>query len=379
MDSAVLRYAPQEFSPDWAVPPGRMILRELEAGGFSQADIAARANISAKHLNQIVKGHVPLTPEVAVSLERVLGASADTWLRMEATWQAHRVRLSAQESFATLAAWVRKFPARLLRSRRITDDAMSLADQADSLLRFFQVADAHAFDRVWLTPQASYKRSQKFDIDPYATALWLRLTEVEAERLVPMANQYDADALKTIAHQVPALTRLPFEDGFRRAQDLLASAGVLLVFVPEVDKTRITGASRWLHATHPVIALTGRHKFLDVFWFALLHEIGHVLLHPKRATYLDVEKARGADDDHDRQETAANKFAESLIMQGTNRAELLDIEDEPGLRHLAARLNVAPGILAGQYGFAAGDWRKFAKLRESVDIAAELALNPIPS
>ena len=379
MNSPDVRYVPQEFSPDWAVHPGRMILRELEAGGFSQADIAARANLSAKHLNQVIKGHVPLTPDVAISLERVLGASADTWLRMEATWQAHRARETASVSFASLATWVRKFPTSVLRSRRITDTSMSLAEQADSLLRLFQVADEKAFDRVWLSPQASYKRSQKFEIDPYATALWLRLTELEAERLLPTASEYDVSALKATAHQLPALTRLPIREGFRRAQELLAGAGVLLVFVPELDKTRITGASRWLHATHPVIALTGRHKFLDVFWFALFHEMGHVLLHPKRATYLDVEKERGVDDNHDQLETAANKYAESLLMQDENRAELLGVEDGQELIALADRLSLAPSVLAGQYAFASGDWRKFGKLRQAVDIATQIGPEPVGS
>ena len=42
MDSTDLRYAPQEFSPDWAVPPGRMILRELEDGTTTLEDALAR-------------------------------------------------------------------------------------------------------------------------------------------------------------------------------------------------------------------------------------------------------------------------------------------------------------------------------------------------
>jgi len=86
--------SPTDFAPKWAVAPGALIRRELEAGGLSQADVALRTNLSTKHLNQVIQGHVPLSPEVALALERVLGSSADLWLRMDVSWQAHKARIA---------------------------------------------------------------------------------------------------------------------------------------------------------------------------------------------------------------------------------------------------------------------------------------------
>ncbi|NNH06979.1 HigA family addiction module antitoxin [Cellulomonas fimi] len=364
---STVRYIPREFEPDWAVAPGEMIQLALEDLRFTQADVAARASISAKHLNQVIKGHVPLSPEVAVALERVLGVSADHWLRLEATWQAHRARESAQMSFAGLSSWLRKFPEDVLRRRAIIDASAPVAERAESLLRFFQVADTEAFNRVWLAPQANYRRSQKFEIDAFATALWLRLAEVSAEAARD-ARPYDADKLRSVAREIPSLTREPVKIGFKKAQDLLREAGVLLVFEPEVAGTRITGASRWLASTHPVIALSGRHKFLDIFWFALLHEIGHVLLHPKRATYLDVER-RNANDDADEQESAADSFAADLILGARLKAELREVSTAEELLELAQRAGVSPTMVAGQYAHVTGDWRTFGRLRERADLS----------
>lgn len=241
-----------------------MIQEALESQRFTQADVAARASISAKHLNQVIKAHVPLPPEVAISLERVLGVPADHWLALEATWQAHRARESSHASFAGLASWLQKFPADVLRDRKIVDTQAPVASRADRLLRFFQVADTAAFDKVWLAPQASYKRSQKFTIDPYATALWLRLAEVAAEDSRDDCSPYDAGRLRSVARMILPLTREPIRTGFKAGQSLLKKAGVLLVFVPEIADTRITGVSRWLASNNPVIALSGRYKFLDV-------------------------------------------------------------------------------------------------------------------
>lgn len=369
--SSTIRHIPREFEPDWAIAPGVMIKETLQDLRFTQADVAARASISAKHLNQVIRAHVPLSPEVAVALERVLGVPADHWLALEATWQAHKARESSAASFAGLATWLRRFPTDVLRERRLIHTEDSVAAQADALLRFFQVADTTAFEKVWLAPQANYKRSQKFAIDPYGTALWLRLAEVAAEDSREDCPAFDASRLSSTLPLLLPLTREPVQAGFKGAQALLKKSGVLLVFVPEIADTRITGASRWLASNHPMIALSGRYKFLDVFWFALLHELGHVLLHPRRATYIDVDGGSAHDDD-DQQETAANEFASELILDETLRGELETLASDDQLRSLAMRAGVSPGMIAGQYGHATGNWRKFGKLRPRADLAAVL-------
>lgn len=371
------QYVVTPFTPDWAIAPGGLIQRELEAAGFSQADVAARANLSAKHLNQLVRGHVPLTPEVAVALERVLGVSTDLWLRMDATWQALRLRQEGEAELATRADWLRNFPADVLEARHVTERSASVAARVDGLLRFFRVADIKAFESVWLAPQANYRRSQKFSVDPYATALWLRLAEREAEQMAPNAAPYDSQALRKVVEQIPSMSRLPVGEAFRRATTLLATAGVVLVFVPEIDKTRICGVSRWLRSGHAMVAVSGRQKRIDVLWFTLLHELAHILLHQKRATYLELEGQNGgkADDNRDEQEAAADAFAQRALLSPRDAVLVRTIRSVDELQTLAQRAGVADGIIAGRYGHDTGDWKTFGKLRTSIDLAAALSVD----
>lgn len=364
---------PSDFSPAWAVPPGSLIRRELEIGGFSQADVALRTNLSAKHLNQLLMGHVPLSPEVGLALERVLGTPAELWLRMDVSWQAHKTRAAAAAALSDAGAWVRQFPNTVLRSIGGFDAKATISSQVESLLRFFQVTDTRAFERVWLEPQANYKRSQAFEIDKYATALWLRMAEVKAEDQLGGLPQYDAGALRELVREIPSLTTKPLSKGFRKAQKILGRAGVVLVFVPEIDGTRICGASRWLGSGHPVVALSGRHKFHDIFWFTLLHEIGHVLLHPKRSTYLDVERKGGGSADDETVELAANDFAEDVLLTAKERDELVSIDDAETLAKFADRVSLSLGVVAGQYAHLTKDWKSFGKLRVSSNIAQDLA------
>jgi HTH-type transcriptional regulator/antitoxin HigA len=362
-------YVAGRLEADWFVAPGTLIKAELDARDYSQSDVASRANISTKHFNQLLNGHVPLSPEIAVALERVLDVPAEMLLHMDATWQADKVRQTASATLAQLQHWIAKFPCAALQKYRVVDISDGVSERADALLRFFRVADEPSFDRVWLAPQVNYRRSQKFSVDPYATALWRRLAEVQAEALLPDVSIYDPATLRDVVQRLPALSRLPIGEGFKAAQRLLSDAGVLLVFVSEIAETRICGATWWLTPAHPVIALTGRYKFVDSFWFTMIHEIAHVLLHPKRATFMHFERSRRVADDADKQETAADVFAADVFFNDQQRCELVLLSTKADVERFARKTKVSLGIVAGQYGHYTGTWSRFGKLRESVDLA----------
>jgi HTH-type transcriptional regulator/antitoxin HigA len=364
-------YVAGRFDPDWAIAPGALIKAELDTLEYSQSDVAARTNISTKHFNQLLNGHVPLSPEIAVSLERVLGVTAELLLQMDAAWQAEKARQAATVTLAGLGRWIQKFPRDVLQEYGVVDFAATISDRAEALLRFFRVADEKSFDRIWLAPQVNYRRSQKFSVDQYATALWRRLSEVQAEALISTASDYNPALLRKVAERLPALTRMNVGDGFRFARTMLASAGVLLVFVPEISGTRISGATWWLNPSHPIIALTGRYKFVDSFWFTMIHEIAHVLLHPKRVTFIHFDRAT-VTDDHDQQETAADAFASAIFLSDPQRCELVLLTTKADLIRFADKANLSIGVVAGQYGHYTGNWSRFGKLRQSQDLTAAI-------
>lgn len=359
---------------DFAPRPGRLLQRELDARGISQAQLAARTGLSPKHVNLVIKGTAALSPDVAVTLEQILGTSAETWLHLEAAHQAHEARKERHNALAGFVDWANSFPRQLLIERKVINKSDSGPDLAAKLLAFFAVASPNAYAKTWLEPQASYKRSQIHSIDPNLTALWLRLSEQHAATLIEDAPTYDPGKLQAAAALLPKLTVNDIGKAFTKAQDLLLEAGVALVFVPEIPNTRISGVSRWVSGT-PMIAVTSRYKALDSLWFTLLHEIAHVLLHPKRNTFIDVDEFK-ADDDADAQETAANAFAADHLIPTEYRSQLVATTTVEGIVSLANVLGVSPSLIAGQWAFRTKKWGgPIAKLRykDKVDLAELLA------
>jgi HTH-type transcriptional regulator/antitoxin HigA len=56
------------YAPDWVSPPGETILDIIEERDWTQAELAQRLGYTTKHVNQLIKGKVPLTDDAAIRL-----------------------------------------------------------------------------------------------------------------------------------------------------------------------------------------------------------------------------------------------------------------------------------------------------------------------
>ena len=147
--------------------------------------------------------------------------------------------------------------------------------------------------------------------------------------------------------ELVALTRQ--QKGPRRAQNLLARKGIVLVTEEHLPGTFLDGAAMLFDSDHPVIGMTLRYDRLDNFWFVLFHELGHVFLHlfeGVRYDFFDEEGNAGGD----RVEGEADRFAlENLIPdpawdQCLSRFAL----SEQAVRLDAEALSIDVSIIAGR-------------------------------
>jgi Zn-dependent peptidase ImmA (M78 family) len=86
--------------------------------------------------------------------------------------------------------------------------------------------------------------------------------------------------------------------------------GIYLVEVPAIRNCKVRGTLT-TYKGHPAIYISRRFKFHDYVWFAIIHELAHLLLHysPKE-TFVAVDDL-ASDDDKDR---AANEYARDFFV-----------------------------------------------------------------
>ena len=76
--------------------PG-LVLSEIYMNemGLNQTQLAAKCRCSPRKINEIVNGKRSISPQFAIELERVLGTTAEMWVRIQAEFDLWRARKKA--------------------------------------------------------------------------------------------------------------------------------------------------------------------------------------------------------------------------------------------------------------------------------------------
>ena len=79
--------------------PGRVLSEiYMQEMGLNQTQLAAKIGCAHRKINEIVNTKRSITPAFALDLERVLGTSAEMWIRMQAEYDLARARLKRTAS-----------------------------------------------------------------------------------------------------------------------------------------------------------------------------------------------------------------------------------------------------------------------------------------
>ncbi len=76
--------------------PG-LVLSEIYMSemNLNQSEVARRCGCSPRKINEIVNGKRGISPAFAIVLEKVLGTSAEMWVRMQAEYDLWEARQAA--------------------------------------------------------------------------------------------------------------------------------------------------------------------------------------------------------------------------------------------------------------------------------------------
>ncbi len=72
-----------------AFPPGEYLADELEARGWSQADLAKVLDRPFQHVNLLINGKRRINAEIASELAAAFGSSVEIWLNLQAAWDVY--------------------------------------------------------------------------------------------------------------------------------------------------------------------------------------------------------------------------------------------------------------------------------------------------
>ena len=337
------RTATHEFEPDFVSLPGETLQEVLDERGISQANLAERTGRPKKTINEIVQGKAAITPETALQLERVLGVPAAFWNSLERNYRENLARIEERERLLSHVDWLGRVPYRAMVNKGWIRRCSDKVDQLREVLNFFGVASPNRWDEVIGLPVAAFRISTAFEIDKGALTAWLRKGEIDAQSIP--CRPFDKGEFHQALLEARPLTERPLPEVFPELQKHCANAGVAVVVVPELPKTRANGATQWLSKDKALIQLSLRYRREDVLWFTFFHEAGHILLHGKRQVFVDSGKFTG-----EVEEEQANRFAADLLIppKPLKRFFTETAFSETEVARFARDVGIDPGIVVGR-------------------------------
>lgn len=221
--------------------------------------------------------------------------------------------------------------------------------------RFFSVFQGLTFEKAM--PRSSAKEK----MDEFALEAWQAraLSLAEEQELSPYVSNSLSD--EDMKHLVKLSA---FEEGPDLAKKFLQKRGIAFVILKSLPHTYLDGACFKSPSERPVISLTLRHDRLDNFWFTLLHELGHLILHLHQNNFVFFDDTESQDKTKDKREKEANDFAAIHLIPEDAwkqwRRTNTGIVSKDEIRIFADRLGISPAIIAGRLRWETGDYVKYS-------------------
>lgn len=334
------------YAPDHVDPPGKVLEEYLEAWHMSAREFSRRCGRSSKLIVEIIAGKAPIEPETALQFERVLDMPADIWLQHEANYRLHLARVEEAKRWSE-ELWADYFPTSEMIQRSAIPASKDKPHLIRNLLKFFGVGSINACNERFaeLSTTVAYRHSPSFKSDDAPLHVWLRLGEIKAEKI--SCADYDKATFLKALKKIRALTHEPLEVAVEEMTKYCADAGVAFVIVKPMQKTALSGASRWLTPRKALIQQTLRFRKNDQFWFTFFHEAAHILLHSRKSVFIDdfdnIDQNKPA-------EIEANNWSADFLIPRVEREEFIVQFDrtEEHIRTFAREQGIHPGIVVGQ-------------------------------
>jgi len=341
--------ATKKIIPFEATHPGILIKDELDARvDINQKELAKRMGVKPSFVNEIIKGKRPVTADLAILLEKILGISADYWMKFQSQYEIDKARIKEKnikrikniEIFNIIKEYV---PINYFKKHKYLTD--SLEEDIKIIKSIYSI---DTIDDLVMNMAKNkfvfYRKSERLKIDEKNMFAWRSLAIYEAKH--QNVNVFNSANLPQLYVE---LNKVFFEnnDTLNKTRKLLNSYGIKFINIPKLEKTPVDGFSFW-SVDNPAIALTLRHNRIDNFAFTIFHELGHIDLHlrnNKNIQFFDLVNEKI----FNKAEKEADNFAQKKLIPDKIWKEIVNKTLNDNLIiEIGKKFEIHPAIILGR-------------------------------
>jgi Zn-dependent peptidase ImmA (M78 family) len=245
------------------------------------------------------------------------------------------------------------------------------------LKRFFNLDNIFDYNAQKVFP--AFSRTKKAS-NNLMREFWVKSAYVHFE-VINNPNSYDRDALIDLIPKIRPYT-INIDNGLMIVCQALYNVGVTVIYQPYLPTVQVRGAT-FLVNRKPCIVLTDLNKNYPTIWFALMHELHHVL-YDLEAIERNVYHITGEPDLLLVNEDKANEFAREYLFSAERSKYISQlINDELLVWEYAKQSQVHPSFIYNFYNYDqhnqgySNAWSKFKQFFPDVKQAIKnLNTNP---
>ncbi|QXP65758.1 HigA family addiction module antitoxin [Polaribacter sp. AHE13PA] len=339
------------LTPAQATHPGVLIKDEIDATpNLNQRTLAKELDVKPSFLNEIIKGKRPVTADIAILLEKILGISADYWMKFQSQYEIDKARVKQKniKKLKNIELWniIKEYvPVRYFKKQNYLND--DIENDIKKIKCIYQVETIDGLISAFSKDKfAYYRKSEKLKIDDNNMFAWNSLAQYEAKN--QKTNTFNFDNLNQLCVNLNNI----FYDNYdtaERVKTVLNQFGIKMLLIDKLEKTPIDGCSFW-SGKNPAIALTLRHNRIDNFAFTIMHEIGHIDLHlrnDKNLKFMDLTKKQNLN----KYESEADNYAQEKLISKEVWINILENHlplNDHKIKYLGDEYKINPAILLGR-------------------------------
>ena len=218
-------------------------------------------------------------------------------------------------------------------------DSIFLIEQ---LRKFFNISNLLNLPK--LANQIAFRKSIKVNYNIYAMLAWIRMCEIETSTIE--VKEYDVEKVKSMLPEIKNIMLDDINIAIKKLTSLFSECGIAFKVTHHLPGAPVQGVIKKL-SDKVILCLTIRNKYADIFWFTLIHEIGHLLNDDFSNLFVDLDHSSRELNEKEKQ---ADSFAGNFLIPIKKFNLFISKNDftKKSITAFAKEENIIPGIVVGR-------------------------------
>lgn len=328
----------------YAFHPGYYIGELIAEMGVSPAEFARRMGTSRKTVSELLAGKCGLSRESAEKLSALTGMSIECWLNIQKEYDVKLAEIERAQALDKQLDILKDIDYSFFVKAVGLPRPRDLKTRVANLCKYLGIANLQRLKQEDLLVNYRAGVASMEEKNRVNASAWM-LTALNQARAMEV-SPFSAEQLERSLPEIRSMTVQPPEVFIPKLRGVFSDCGVAFVLLPTLKNSGINGAVKWYGAGRVMLALNDRRRYADTFWFALFHEIKHVLQQKIRTVFLS-----GRDlPDNQQLEAEADRFSADYLIPPEAYDSFLrgTYTTEGAIRDFALSINIHPGIVVGR-------------------------------